>query len=181
MKKQLIKIVAVAVFTLTPFVFSGAAQAQQADCTINNTGPGSNNQCTISEDYQCSIDNENNVEIVNENDQSVTSGTANVSGNTGGGNATSGTVSNTNGTTFTITIINGDSDEPSCVVTAVTPVTPVVPDTPVQPTQGGGAAVLPHTSGDTVPSVLLTVAASLAVLSVLGVGGIALYRYYKSL
>lgn len=179
--KKLSKVVAVAALILTPFIFSGAAQAQQADCDISNTGPGSNNQCTISDDYECSVDNDNNVVIVNQNGQTVASGTVNNSGNTGGGNSTSGTVSNTNTGTFTVVITNGDSDEGVCAVTSVTPVTPVVPDTPVQPTTGGGAAVLPKTSGDTTLPILATVAGSLTVLAILGVGGIALYRHYKSL
>ena len=65
--------------------------------------------------------------------------------------------------------------------TPVTPVTPETPATPVQPTQGGGAAVLPNTSSDNALPILATVVGSLAVLSALGVGGIALYRHYKSL
>lgn len=181
--KKLSKVIAVAAVILTPFIFSGAAQAQEASCEITNTGPGSNNQCTISEEYECNVTNDNNVTIVNQNDQTSTSGTVNNSGNTSGGSATSGTVTNTNGTVFNVTITNGET----CVVTAVTPPAPTPTPTPevkgatVQPTKGGGAAVLPATSGDNALPMLAIVATSLAVLSALGVGGVALYRYYKSL
>ncbi|MES2630660.1 MAG: hypothetical protein V4611_01765 [Patescibacteria group bacterium] len=193
MNKRLKKIVAVAVLTLTPFIFSGAtASAQSFTCEIGYTGPDSNNKCISKTQYSCDIENNTDIVIDVDGEQQATSGNVDNSGNTGTGNATSGTVTNSNGTTFNVVITNPQVGEGTCFASTVipatpvnpaTPVTPDTPATPVQPTHGGGAAaaVLPNTSGDTVTPVLLTVAASLAVLSVLGVSGIALYRYYKSL
>ncbi|MFZ1301233.1 MAG: hypothetical protein WAQ27_01470, partial [Candidatus Microsaccharimonas sp.] len=84
--------------------------------------------------------------------------------------------------TFTVVITNRiPESEQEGVCTASVVVPAVEPETPVQPTQGGGAAVLPKTSSDTTLTVLVVTVSSLAVLALVGVGGIALYRYYKSL
>jgi len=188
--KKLSKVIAVALFALAPFVLGGAsAQAQQATCEVGYTGPDSQNMCTSTTNYQCSVTNTNTVTISNGNTQVVTSGNVTNSGNGQTGSSTSGTVTNSNGTTFSVTITNGIPQDPTsgtCVATVVIPaVVPVTPETPVtpvvQPTQGGGAAVLPKTSGGTTLTVLVVAASSLAVLALLGVGGIALYRHYKSL
>jgi len=192
--KKLLKVLAVAIFAFTPFIISSSASAQPV-CQIGYTGPDSQNLCKSETKYKCSVTNVNDVKIVNENDQEVASGTVGNSGNTQGGNATSGSVTNSNGATFAVTITNPTTCVAVAVVPATeepeTPVTPTTP-TPVQPTvpgNGGGAgtggggsvALLPETSGSITSNVLIIVASSLAALSVLGVSGVALYRYYKSL
>ncbi len=182
MKKLLRKVFAVAVLTLSPFLIGASASA--ATCEIGYTGPNSQNQCTSTTNYSCTVTNTNTVTISNGNNQVVESGTVTNSGNTTGGNGTSGTVTNSNGTVFSVVITNPDpeSETPGvCTATVVVPATPETPETPVQPTAGGGAAeVLPETSSD-FTSVLMVAAGSLVVLAVVGVSGVALYRYYKSL
>ena len=183
--KKLLKVLAVAVFALTPLILSSSASAQ-AVCDIGYTGPNSQNLCTSVTEYSCSVTNTNMVKIVNSNNEVVASGTVGNSGNAQGGNAASGSVTNTNGATFSVTIVN-PGFESTCVATAVVPATePEAPVTqtpnPVQPTAtGSGVAVLPRTDSTIASTVLVAIAGSLAAIATLGVGGIALYRYYKSL
>ena len=184
--KKLLKVLAVAIFAVTPFVISSSASAQ-ATCEIGYTGPDSQNLCRSVTEYACSVTNTNKVDIRNSNNQVVASGTVGNTGNTQGGNSTSGTVTNSNGTVFAVTITNPGL-EGTCVATAVvpateppTPTTPTTPTTPVQPTASGRVTALPQTDGGYVKTVLVIVAGSLAVIAALGIGGVALYRYYKSL
>ena len=182
--KKLLKVLAVAVFALTPFL-AGFSASAASTCQIGYTGPDSNNQCTSVTKYTCTINNTNTVTITNDNNQVVASGTVSVSGNGQGGSATSGATINNNGTTYSVTITNSNPalETPgTCTATVVIPATetPSTP-APVQPTHtGNGATSLPKTSGD-FTKVLFIVAGSLAALAALGVGGVALYRYYKSL
>jgi hypothetical protein len=178
--KKLLKVFAVAVLTLIPFAMSSSASA--ATCSIGYTGPDSNNLCTSVTQYTCNVTNTNTVTITNDNNQVVASGTVSTSGNGQGGSSTSGSVTNNNGTTFSVTITNPAENTPGvCSATVVVPATetPVTP-TPVQPTQATTATALPKTSGD-FTTILVVIASSLGVVAVLGVGGVALYRYYKSL
>ena len=184
--KKLLKVLAVAIFAVTPFVMSSSASAQ-ATCEIGYTGPDSQNLCRSVTEYACSVTNTNSVDIRNANNQVVASGTVGNTGNTQGGSSTSGSVTNSNGTTFAATITNPGL-EGTCVATAVvpatqppTPTTPTTPATPVQPTASGRVAALPKTDGGYIKTVLIIVAGSLAAVAALGVGGVALYRYYKSL
>lgn len=188
--KKLLKVLAVAIFAFTPFIISSSALAKSV-CEIGYTGPDSQNLCTSTAKYSCEVTNENKVNIRNDNNQVVASGTVGNSANNQGGNATSGSVTNENGTTFSVTITNPGVEE-ICVAEAVvpateqpeTPVTPVTPaPTPVQPTVTGAGqvALLPETSDTFSQNVLIVVAASLAVIAGVGVGAVALYRYYKSL
>lgn len=154
---------AIAVMAL-PFVF--ALPAAAADCTISNTGPGSNNTCQSTTDYSCKVDNNNNVTVTNQNGQTVGTGTANTSGNTTGGGSTSGTAANSNGTTFSFQVTNE-----GCAVTAVKQ-----PEAPAPSGGGAGAAKgkataptsLPSASGDTTSLVVASVlATSLAFVTAL--------------
>ncbi len=131
--RKLKSLIAVAAVLALPLVATGSVSATDSSCTISNTGPGSNNTCTVKEDYTCTVSSDNKIVIKDENDQVAGSGTATNSGNTTGGNATSGSASNENGTTFDVSINN----EGACVVTNVT--TPVTP-TPTQPVGGLGGA-----------------------------------------
>jgi len=183
--KKLLKVLAVALFALTPFVISSSASAQ-AVCDIGYTGPDSQNLCRSITRYACEVNNTNVVNIRNENNQVVASGSVETSSNGQGGSSTSGSVTNSNGTTFAVTITNTGIQE-TCVAVAVVPATqpptPTTPvnTTPVQPTTRGHVAALPKTSGNAVQTVLYIVVGSLAAIAVLGVGSVALYRYYKSL
>jgi len=187
--KKLLKILAVAVFAFTPLVIGSSASALGV-CAIGYTGPDSQNLCKSITKYACSVTNTNKVDILNENNQVVASGVVSNNENTQGGSSTSGSVTNNNGVTFAVTITNPGM-EGTCTAEAVVPATP--PETPVptptptpnpvQPTATGAGQVasLPKTSDDSAQTILIVVAGSLAVISALGVGGIALYRYYKSL
>jgi len=183
--KKLLKVLAVALFALTPFVISSSASAQ-AVCDIGYTGPDSQNLCRSITRYACEVNNTNVVNIRNENNQVVASGSVETSSNGQGGSSTSGSVTNSNGTTFAVTITNTGIQE-TCVAVAVVPATqpptPTTPvnTTPVQPTTRGHVAALPKTSGSVAQTVLYIVVGSLAAIAVLGVGSVALYRYYKSL
>ncbi|MDB5162452.1 MAG: hypothetical protein JWN28_59 [Candidatus Saccharibacteria bacterium] len=185
--KKLLKVLAVAIFALTPLGISSSASAQ-AVCDVGFTGPDSQNLCTSVTKYSCTVKTENTVEIIDTNNQSAVSGTVNVSGNGQAGGAASGSVTNTNGTTFVFTITNPlpQVGLGSCVASAVVPAvqppapTPATPN-PVQPTATGRVSALPHTSSDATLNALIITVGSLALIATLGVGGIALYRYYKSL
>lgn len=73
--------------------------------TINNTGPDSVNKIKFHNTSTVNVTNNNLVGVVNVNEQKAKSGSARVSGNTTGGDATSGDASNisTNETTITVT------------------------------------------------------------------------------
>lgn len=84
----------------------GLVGAHDVTATIENTGPNSDN--TVDYDYDLDVDteNNNNVNISNQTNQTATSGDAEVSNNTTGGNAVSGSASNTSSSTFSIHISN---------------------------------------------------------------------------
>ena len=153
---RLSQMLAVGAITLAPLLASTAALA--VTCDITNTGPGSNNQCTSTAKYTCTIDNNNTLKVFNGNTQVATSGNATTNNNTTSGSATSGSAANGNLVTYSATIDNSGA----CSVVATTaPVTPVsggqgatTPAAPVvqtvTPAAGKGAAlaVLPNTSSD---------------------------------
>ena len=175
--RKLKSLVAAAVRAL-PIAMAGSVSAVETDCTISNTGPGSNNTCTTNVDYTCEVDNDNNIIIRDENDQTAGSGSASNDGNTSGGNATSGSATNDNGTTFEVEIDN----EGACTVTNVT--TPVTP-TPTQPVGGLGGAgetvaaaapkptVLAKTSGENVAMVVIAIVAALGLATAAARGYVA--------
>lgn len=169
-----------------PIVSGASVSAVDSNCTISNTGPGSNNTCTVSGEYTCTVEN-NTVIIVDSNNQQVaTSGDANNSGNTGSGGSTSGSATNSNGTTFNFTITNGEDEESPAVCTVSTVTTPA-PE-PEQPVGGSGAAgagevvaaatprptVLAKTSGDNL-SLYAGIIAAVALVAA-SVRGVALLR-----
>lgn len=82
---------------------SGASGSNSG--TINNTGPDSYNKIKFENSSRVKVTNNNLVGVVNVNEQKAKSGSARVSGNTTGGDATSGDASNisTNETTISIT------------------------------------------------------------------------------
>lgn len=197
--KKLLKVLAVAVFAFVPFVVSSSVSAT-ATCEIGFTGPDSQNVCTSVTEYTCTVTSTNDVTIDTTSGQEVASGPVSNSGNGQTGSSTSGSISNESGTTFAVTITN-PSIGGTCIATAVMPATegPTPPSTTpapivttsgttpsitdaVQPTAtGSGILALPQTSGSFATTVLVVIASTLAAVTALGVGGVALYRYYKSL
>lgn len=117
--KKLLQILSATGFCLV-LAFSGASAAfaqNSNECVIENTGPGSVNECEIVDEETCIANNGTFVEIDNDNEQEAGSG----DGETTGGS------SNTNETDIVIEVENG-----SCVFAAA-PVTPVTPEPPVTP------------------------------------------------
>ncbi|MES2876581.1 MAG: hypothetical protein V4678_03875 [Patescibacteria group bacterium] len=168
------QLLAVAAVIVSPLAMALPASATESNCTITNTGPDSNNTCTVTTKYTCEVDNENKVIVRDENNQVAGSGSATSSGNTSGGGATSGSASNSNGAVFDVKIENG-----GCEVTKAS-----VPVTPTQPVGGSGAAgpapaggagavvaaaprptVLPNTSGENFALVGLVIAGVLAAVA----------------
>ncbi len=76
------------------------------DGSIENTGPGSNNEVDFEYDFDVDVDNDTNIDINNDVNQDADSGDAEVRGNTNGGSATSGSVSNTSSSSFTVHVSN---------------------------------------------------------------------------
>ena len=126
---------------------SGVAHADTT--TITNTGAGSNNSATFSNNVSHVETNVNNVPATNVNSQAGTTGTADVDNNTTAGSAVSGSVNNSNSFTTSISINNvGGSGGGS---------------TPVTPSGGSGSGesaasnqqTLPRTGGIDVDTALL--------------------------
>ena len=93
--KKFIKIVSSAGAALAMSVAPHVA-AQSSSCTISNTGPGSNNTCTVDQNHNVTVTCENGVTVANGTVQTANSGNATVSGNTVSGTATSGDANNVN-------------------------------------------------------------------------------------
>lgn len=173
--RKLKSLIAIAGLLALPLL---GASVSAADCTITNTGPGSNNTCTNTSTYRCEVVNDNVVIYDSNNQQVATSGSANNSGNTGSEGVTSGSATNSNGTTFNYTLTNE-----SCTVATVT--TPA-PEQPVGGSGSAGAAtpapavaakptVLAKTSGDVILPAFIAVATVLAAAT-LGVRAYSVIR-----
>ena len=87
-------------------VLFGAGAALAADASVDTTGPSSQNVVSITETTTVSTMNHNNISVTNTNDQTSSTGSANVSGNTDGGSAISGDASSSATTTTTVTVGN---------------------------------------------------------------------------
>lgn len=204
--KRLSRLFTAAVIALTPFAVGGTAFAA-GTCQIGYTGPDSNNNCTLTSTYTCTVKNKTDFDIVNDSNQRVASGTASSTGNTSGGGATSGSASNSNGTNFNVSI---DNSNDTCTVVKTVPATttPTTPTTPskttteettpvggmgsfnppavtkqtVQAPQQSAAAptVLPNTSGDEMATTLVTVTGLLAAAAAASRLAVATYGRFKS-
>ncbi len=73
---------------------------------ISKTGPDSHNKVEVKSRNEVRVTNNNNVSISNEVCQNATTGSAKVSDNTTGGDATSGNASNTSSSSFTLSVAN---------------------------------------------------------------------------
>ncbi|MBC7581543.1 hypothetical protein H7097_01590 [Aeromicrobium sp.] len=119
---------AIAVTTVMVGMSSGVASAATTcNGTISNTGSGSANNITCTDENDNSVSCVNNVVVANENNQTATSGGAFTLDNTTGGDATTGDANNNN----TVVVAVGVSCTPVAVATT-TPTTPAA--TPVAPT-----------------------------------------------
>lgn len=182
MKRVYQMLAAVVVALLVP-VMTATPSYAAVTCDVGYTGPDSQNMCTSTETYRCTVTNTNTVEITNTNSQVVASGAVNVSGNGSGGSATSGSVTNTNGTTFSVTITNTNPQSPDtgvCTATVRVPAkeTPEVvqPTRPVETTGAGVVRALPVTSGDPTLTILGIAAAVTTILAALAVTAVIAYR-----
>lgn len=139
--KKLVRIVTTAVIALTPIIFGGSAFAA-GTCGVGFTGPDSNNVCTSTTSYVCTIVNDTTASVTNQNVQVAVSGS-------GTGTVLTGSATNSNGTTFNVTVNNASK---LCMVVAtvpatVTPATPA-PATTVSAPQKVTAKALPNTAGN---------------------------------
>lgn len=76
------------------------------EATIEKTGPDSVNRVTFEHEVEVDIENDNDLEVRNYNNQRASSGDAEVSDNTEGGDATTGNATNTNSTTIRFDVTN---------------------------------------------------------------------------
>lgn len=173
MKKLLLGLV-VAILGLS----GTSASVGATDATISDTGPGSTNVIETKNDFECSVDNDNNFTVKNKNTQDAVSGTATVDDNTDADGAKSGSATNSNGTVINVEITNE-----GCVVTAVTPPAPVAPSggqgavaapaggqgavTPVAAPSKAAPTVLPNTSAESTIGIVAGLVAALG-LAVIG-------------
>lgn len=176
--KRIYQLAVVAALLIAPLALSTPTFAA-FKCEVGFTGPSSDNKCTSEQEFTCDIQNENTIKINDSNEQEAATGTADVSGNTTGGNAVSGSASNSNGATYNFTVTNNGENN-VCLAHKVVPATEV-PETPeepgkgeiVQPAQTATPTALPVTSGDTAPAIFL-----FGGLAVLGALAFAYRRLY---
>lgn len=155
--KKVYRVAVVVMLMFAPLIALGQpVLAVDAQCEISDTGPESNNECEVNQEYTCEISENNHVTIKNSNGQEVGSGNVEVGENGSGAGAVSGSASNENDTTFNVTITNSDTCEVAVVPPTETPETPENPETetpgrgevpaPVQPSQDVTPTALPVTS-----------------------------------
>jgi hypothetical protein len=158
----------------------GVASAASSDCSLVNTGPNSNNTCTVTDSNNLKVTCTNSADVVFVNNQSTNSGNATLEKNTNGGYAYSGNAVNTNSTTGNLDVSCGaktassPSPAPSPTPAPVAAATPSA--TPPAASGGSGQAqpqaapkaqALPETGSNG------TVAAVAIAASVLGVAATA--------
>lgn len=134
MIKSILRSLSVTAFVISLGGAIPAAAQNTSSCTIQGTGTGSTNNCTISDTRRNNVTCNNNLRASNSNQQSATSGSANNSGNTTSGGATSGNATNQSSSNTDLSL--------SCAAPARTNTTPVVTNpeiVAVTPPAGGGA------------------------------------------
>jgi hypothetical protein len=166
----------------------GVAAAQSTGCSIVNTGPNSNNECTTTDNNNIKVTCTNKADVVFVNNQSANSGSVTLEKNTNGGYAYSGDAVNTNSTTGQLDVSCGakvaSSPAPAPAPTPAPPAATPTSASSSQPAggQGGGspapapqaqssgqtqAAVLPNTGSDSAASIA-TIATSILALTAFG-------------
>lgn len=147
-------VAAVTVVTCMSVALGTVAAQSTANCSIVNTGAGSNNTCNISNTTNLSITCTNSTDVVFVNGQSASSGSVTLEGNGSGGYTYSGDAVNVNSATAQLDV--------SCAA-AQTTSTPPVTTTPVGTPATPQVQALPKTS-NSAPNVLLAVFAALVAL-----------------
>lgn len=77
-----------------------------SSASIEETGPDSTNKIKFEDTTKVYINNDNDIRVYNDNNQRASSGDAEVTHNTTGGDATTGNATNTNTTTVNLTVRN---------------------------------------------------------------------------
>jgi hypothetical protein len=180
MKKMFLAITSV---LASASLMMGVAAATSADCSIVNTGPDSNNKCSVVEENSLKITCNNNTDVVFVNNQSANSGSVTLESNTNGGYAYSGSAVNTNETTGKLNV--------SCAPKVASAPTPVPAPTPAPPAggQGGGAgqaqpaaqpapAVLPNTGSNTLATTAIVSTVVLGIGAAAARFGVSAYRFF---
>jgi len=168
--KKLFSIVTTAVVSVA--CVGNFASAATCDGLITLTGPGSNNTVSCEEVNNINVTCTNNVWVGTVNNQTGSSGSGDVSGNTSGGTVATGTVVNQNGQDVTIGTGCGGTTSGGI-------------DTPVTP--GGGAttsaplpSTLPYTAGDSPLSIFMTSVIAAMGAYVIARLGILVFQHIKS-
>ncbi|USN96770.1 MAG: hypothetical protein H6797_01030 [Candidatus Nomurabacteria bacterium] len=153
------------------------ASAATCDGIVTLTGPDSNNTVSCNDVNNINVTCNNNLWVGTVNNQTGSSGSGDVSGNTTGGNVATGTVVNDNGQNVTIGTSCNGADGGGGVGVASTP-TPSAPENP----SGAGSttpSVLPYTANDTPLSIAVTGIVTAAGAYVATRLGIIAFRHYK--
>lgn len=173
--RKLVQIISAAILSVA-FIGSVAGAQSSAPCdgtiTISGTGPGSNNTVTCTNITTVVITCVNNVNIATINTQAGESGTATVTGNGLGGNATSGTAINTNDSRVDASASCAAVASPSPSVTPVTPGSGSATPTAVKP------AVLPNTAGASAETIVVASILAAAGIVVASRVAVAAYRHF---
>lgn len=178
---------------------TGSVVSTAAAVDISNTGPGSRNIITTTNNNRVNIKCTNKIDVKNNNRQNSTSGNATVINNTSGGNAQSGNARNSNQTSVDLSATCAAAPSAAPIPVPGVVVTPPVggvgvgaPSLPVggagagevtPPVGGAGAeeiVSLPVT-GNTTMATTGIVAAALAALATASRLGIGAYSLAKKL
>jgi hypothetical protein len=98
------------VIVATAVCFAGLSGVAAAQATIEQTGPGSDNQVKIKNIVVCKTVNKNNIVTLNLTAQKSKTGKAKVKWNTTGGSAVSGSALNANATTTSTDVTNNSAN-----------------------------------------------------------------------
>lgn len=103
MATKMLQVVGVSLLSI---VMIGGSVFAQDSGTIENTGPGSDNEIEISEECRVLIENNTNIKFENNNPQTSESGGAEVDNNTEGGDAISGDATNESNVEINVGVSN---------------------------------------------------------------------------
>lgn len=144
------------------------ATALAETSSITDTGPGSENSVTTTENTTCTTDNTNDVDIDNSNDQSAGSGDASSEDNTTSGDSQSGDATNDNDTNVDVDISNDEACNPSTTTEQPSNNSNGSTGTVLGTSTVQNVATLPYTGG---ASGIITIGLSFIAL------GVATYSY----
>jgi uncharacterized surface anchored protein len=133
MRRVFLGLVSVLAYTSLTF---GVAAAATSGCDVVNTGPNSNNTCTVTNSNDLKVTCTNKADVVFVNNQDASSGSVTLQNNTNGGYAYSGNAVNTNSTTGKLNVSCGAK-------TAVAPTPAPTPTPTPSPTPSSSSSVSP--------------------------------------